>query len=77
MLGDGDEADLIESFALPLPLPIAVIGQIRGAPEAGMREFRKLADSVVSIQKLPAHEYHDMRGTTATGSARASSSRTA
>jgi cytochrome P450 len=54
MLDDGPPADLVEDFALPLP--IAVICELLGVPFADRKDFRLWSDAYLSTTKFGVEE---------------------
>ncbi|MBN9743452.1 cytochrome P450 [Amycolatopsis sp. A1MSW2902] len=56
MLAVGDGADLQSAFAYPLP--IAVISELLGIPDAGRDKFRRWADIVLRSAGLPDDEVY-------------------
>ncbi|MEU2607052.1 cytochrome P450 [Streptomyces albus] len=59
MVDAGPPADLVDSFALPLP--VGVICKLLGVPEADRPRFRVWSDNALSSSKLTAEEFEASR----------------
>jgi len=59
MVAGGPPADLVDKFALPLP--VAVICELLGVPVADRSKFREWSDNVLSTSRLTAEEYQASR----------------
>ncbi|MHA7961358.1 cytochrome P450 [Streptomyces sp. L500] len=59
MVAAGPPADLVEDFALPLP--VAVICRMLGVPEGDRPLFRKWSDDALSTSSLTAEEWEKSR----------------
>jgi cytochrome P450 len=59
MLALGQPADLVENFALPLP--VAVICELLGVPVADRPRFRVWSDAALSTSRLTAEEFEANR----------------
>ncbi|MFJ4851555.1 cytochrome P450 [Streptomyces sp. NPDC088733] len=54
MIAGGDRGDLVGGFALPLP--IAILCELLGVPDADRPQFREWSDAALSTSPLPAEE---------------------
>lgn len=59
MLAAGPPADLVEDYALPIP--VGVICRLLGVPEADRPRFRKWSDDALSTSSLTAEEFEASR----------------
>jgi cytochrome P450 len=59
MIAEGPPVDLVDRFALPLP--VAVICELLGVPVEDRPKFRVWSDNVLSTSRLTAEEYTDNR----------------
>jgi cytochrome P450 len=59
MLAQGPPVDLVESFALPLP--VAVICELLGVPELDRPRFRVWSDAVMSTARLTEEQFQTYR----------------
>ncbi len=59
MLAQGPPVDLVESFALPLP--VAVICELLGVPSLDRPKFRVWSDAMMSTSRLTAEQFDQLR----------------